>query len=475
MALAEVEAVGVRIDKTYLEHAILDCDRRIREHEHELRSDPAYRIWHRRFGDSTKVSSPEQLAAVVFGDMGYKAKKQTASGKRDSADESSFVGITEPIVQHYFAAAKLRKGRDTYLTGIQREMIQHSDDGLWYVHPNYNLNTVATFRSSSDSPNFQNQPNRNQELADIVRRCYIPRPGRQIIEIDYAQQEVRTMCCYTHDPNLIKYVCDPDSDMHRDMAMKLFFLDAKQAKQKDIRFIAKNQVVFALFYGSYYKQCAPLVWQEMQDIKINETGTPLVDHLRQNGITECGDCDPESDAEPARHTFERHLRDIERDFWQNQFPVYAQWKRNWVDSYYRDGGCRFLSGFVMTGPHKKNEILSYANQGLGFHCLLWSLIQKTKAFRRYKMASRVIGEIHDADQIDVLPSERNAVIDLSVDIMTEKIKKWAPWLVVPLGAEPEACPVDGPWFCKSALVKASDGQWVPGDMAKWTEQYGAWE
>ncbi len=56
----------------------------------------------------------------------------------------------------FIKAAELRKARDTYLVGIRRELVQHDDDGCWYVHPSYNLNTVITFRSSADQPSYQN-------------------------------------------------------------------------------------------------------------------------------------------------------------------------------------------------------------------------------------------------------------------------------------------------------------------------------
>lgn len=483
LALSEVESAGVRIDTDYLDRATAEASEGIREAEAAVLADPVYRRhWHRRYGDRANIRSPEQLAAVVFGDLGYPSKGKTAKGKRDAADQSAFDGIDLPVVKNYFKAAKLRKGRDTYLAGIRREMVRHAD-GDWYVHPSYNLNTVQSFRSSCDSPNFQNNPVRSPEIAELTRRCYVPRRGHQLLELDYGQIEVKISECYHLDPVMLKYITDPTTDMHRDMAAQIFMLRPDQV-EKPARDVAKNQFVFPEFYGSYYAQCAPDIWQSIDRRGLTVKGetmaaadgklVPLTvrEHLRRNGIAELGACDP--DQRPVRGTFEYHLKEIEEDFWGRRFAVYARWKRDWVAAYHRDGGCQFLSGFVMTGPHAKNDITNYAIQGTSFHCLAWSLPVIVRRLRRYKMRTRVIGEVHDCINFDAHPRERDDVIDLSVRVMTEEIKRWAPWLNVQLTVEPEACPIDGSWFEKAALAPKG-GVWVPAKPDDWENKYGPWD
>lgn len=478
LALSEIEDHGVVVDKAYLESAIDTTTRQIREVEDAMRADPMYRLWHRRYGDKTKLTSPEQLAGVVFGEMGYKPKKATKSGKRASADESSFDGIDLPFVRDYFKAAKLRKGRDTYLEGIRREMVRH-DDGTYRVHPSYNLNTVTTFRSSCDNPNFMNVPVRNPGMAEMVRRSYIPRPGNQILEIDYGQIEVRIPCCYHSDPVLMDYVNDDTKDMHRDTAGKLFLLRGDQVS-KQARHVAKNQMVFPTFYGSYYAQIAPGVWESIDRQKLvvegvkKPDGTPLTvrEHLTAKGITDLGACDPRE--RPVAGTFEHHCKEIEAWFWEDQFTVYAQWRRDWVAAYHRDGGCMMLTGFPMVGPHKKNDITNYVIQGPAFHCMLWSLPRIVDCLRRYRMRTRVIGEIHDSVQFDADPRERDDVIDMAVRIMTEDIRDAFRWLNIPLVAEAEACPIDAPWFDKAVLVAGGNG-WVPAKLDVWEKKYGSWD
>jgi DNA polymerase I-like protein with 3'-5' exonuclease and polymerase domains len=489
IALSEIENNGCRVDKDYVERGHRETQARIRELEADLRKEPVYAIWRRRFGEKTNVASPDQLASIVFGEMGYRPTVDTKGRRwgdrqgdadgRASASEAALEAVPEPFLKRlYLPAQKLRKANGTYLGGLLREMVQHAD-GNWYVHPNYNLNTVETFRSSASDPNYTNVPTRNQEIGELVRRAYISRPGFQLGELDYGQIEVRIPCCYNFDPTLIEYVCDPAKDMHRDMAAQIFLLDNPRVS-KELRSHVKNKVVFPTFYGSYYAQIAPSLWEALERFGLTvegvkkADGTPLTvrEHLAANGIRELGACDPEQEPKPG--TFEHHLKVIEEDFWGRRFAVYSRWKKDWIAAYYRDGGCRFLTGFVMRGPHKRNDITNYCVQGVAFHCLLWSLVKIVRILRKYKFRSVVIGEVHDSINLDVHPAERDDVFHLCSRVMTEDIKVWAPWLNVPLVAEAEVCPIDGSWFEKAAL-KEEGGRFVPANRKKWDEKYGPWE
>lgn len=480
LALSEIEANGVRVDQPYLKSALALTARQIRELEEVLRADPVYKVWRRRFGEKTKLTAPQQLSDVIFKELGYKRKsagsgrggERAEGSRRGEAEEAAFEGIDLPFLKTYFKAQKIRKGRGTYLRGIEREMVLHAD-GCYYVHPSYNLNTVATFRSSCDNPNWQNIPSRIDWLAAMIRRSYIPRPGFQLIEIDYSQIEVRVAACYNHDREMIRYINDPKSDMHRDMAAKLFFLTGKQGEQKDIRHLAKNKMVFPQFYGDFYIRCARHIWDAIgfQGIKLD--GVSLYEHLAKHGIKELGACDPGERARPG--TFEAHVKEIERWMWEDWFREYAQWKRDYYAAYQRTGGFQMHTGFAVNGTYAKNDVTNYPVQGSAFHCLLWSLPRINRRLQRYKMRSRVVGQIHDCVVGDVHPRERDDYIHLVREVMVDEVAKAWKWLIVPLEVEPEVCPVDGPWSGKMASVLDPESdRWVPKDRKKWEEKYGDW-
>lgn len=455
VAHAEIEHAGMRIDRAYLEAVLASTAAQIREAEDELRADPIFRkYWQRRYGERTKLAAPAQLAGVVYGDLGYTPAKQTAGGQRGAADEASLEAIDLPFIKTYFRAQKLRKGRGTYLTGIQREMVRHAD-GNWYVHPSWNLNTTVTYRPSCDNPNVMNVPTRNEVLGEMIRRCYIPRPGHQLIEIDYSQVEVRVAACYNHDPKLIAYINDPKSDMHRDMARKLFFLKVEQVT-KPIRGLAKGAMVFAQFYGDYYPHCTKNLWSGATELTVGET--PLIQHLAAHGIDSCGACDP--DQPPADGTFEKHVQGVERWMWGEQFPAYAQWKRDWFRAYQEHAGFMMLTGFAVNGRRSRNEIINAGIQGSAYHCLLWSLIKLVNRLLKHRFRSRIIAEVYDCIVADVWPPERDDYINMARTIMVDEIARVWDWLIVPLGVDPEGCEPDVSWYEKKAYIQR-DGRWGP--------------
>ncbi|NIS13857.1 MAG: hypothetical protein GWN12_18860, partial [Thermoplasmata archaeon] len=85
-----------------------------------------------------------------------------------------------------------------------------------------------TFRSSSDSFNFQNIPIRDLELARLIRQAIIARSGHRLVEIDYSGVEVHVAACYHQDPTMLEYLEDKSKDLHRDMAMEIFKLPLEE-------------------------------------------------------------------------------------------------------------------------------------------------------------------------------------------------------------------------------------------------------
>lgn len=473
IALAEIEHSGVRVDKAYLDDSIDKVTERIGQLEESLRADPIYEKWRRMFGAKTNVGSPEQLSKLVFGKeadggLGYTPKLYTSGGKeadpskrRASAVEAAFEGLELPFVKRYFRTQKLRKGLGTYLKGIRRELVQHAD-GDSYVHPSYMLNSVTTFRSSCSNPNFTNIPTRNKMLAEMVRRCYLPRRGRQLVEIDYGQIEVRVSHCYHHDPTLGAYLRDPNSDMHADMAAKLFMLPRSQIS-KEARHAAKNKFVFPEYYGDFYPRCAQSIWNaiEFQGIAVGKDGKggSMKDHLASKGIRGLGECNPQE--RPAAGTFEAHVKEIERWFWEERFPVHNQWKKDWYASYLETGGFQTLSGFGFNLPLSRNDVINYGIQGDSFQCLLKALVILVRELRRRRMRTVLVGEIHDCLIADCPPEETDDFIDLAVRVMTEDVPRAFPWIDVGLEVEPECCPVDCCWFEKYKAKKTDEGWIIP--------------
>ena len=269
------------------------------------------------------------------------------------------------------------------------------------------------------------------------------------MEVDYGALEVRIAACYHKDPTMMDYI-RTGHDLHEDMAVECFLLPQDQVT-KETRFQAKSSFVFAEFYGDYYISVAQALWEAFDRHKLTTSdGVTLKKHLRQHGIHELGDCNP--DNAPRPNTFEQHIKDVEDRFWGDRFSIYAGWKRAWWDAYNDAGGFDMLTGFHVEGVYRRNQVINYPVQGAAFHCLLWSLIQLQRKLRRHRMRSVIIGQIHDSIVLDVHCDEFDDVIGWAKMITVDRLRKAWPWIIVPLEVDFEAAPPGGSWYDKKEIA-----------------------
>ncbi len=440
LALARVEQNGMRIDVPKLDRTIEKTAARIKHLTERLKQDEAWKGWKRWYGDKASLGSRVQLGVVIHDELGYKVGKTTKTG-RAQVDEASLGEIDLPFVRQYLKVEKLKKLLSTYLKGVRREVV----DG--YLHPVFNLHLVQTYRSSSDSPNFQNIPVRDKLVSRLIRSCFIPREGHVLVEVDYSQLEWNIAACFWRDKEMVRFASDQTTDIHRDMASECYMVPTDQVT-KDVRFYAKNQFVFPELYGSYYIKCARNLWDviETAGLKTKE-GVPLKEHLAGQGIDGLGRCDPRLAPDPG--TFEEHIHGVEADF-DERFAEFTERKKQWWKRYEKRGWFPLMTGFRCRGVYTRNELMNYPIQGPAFHCLLWSLVRLVKWMGRKKMRSRIVGQIHDSIVADVHRDELDDYLAEAKRTMTEDIRKAWPWIIVPLEVEAEVAETN--WHDKRGVL-----------------------
>jgi DNA polymerase-1 len=447
LALAKVEQAGIRIDMSYLDRQIEKTGKQIIRVREELRADPIFAQWRQRFGNKANLGSGEQLAVMMFDVLGYKSKGKTATGKY-KCDEEAFAHIDLPFLRKYFRGKKLEKIKGTYLEGVREEVVGE------FIHPNFDLHTTITYRSSSSNINFQNVPIRDPILGRLIRRAFINRDGHAFIEIDYGSMEFIIAACFWLDPVMMDYAADPKKNVHKDMATKLFLCTADQV-EKPARDCAKNQFTFPTLYGSWWKKMAAGIWNYIEQYNVQVGGKPAKEWLAAKGITELGD----AKEDPPKHTYEWVVKRAE-DWFNTTFSVFAEKKDAWYAEYRKNGGFRLNTGFWCGGLYSRNQCMNFPIQGPAFHCLLLSLIKLQRWLEKKQMRAQIVAQIHDCLLIDTPVEELQDVLTKARRIMADEIRKEWEWVTVDLKAEVDVTPPDSNWHEKKPW-DCINGVWQP--------------
>lgn len=447
LALSEASNNGMRVDLQYMQQMETQLETKIEHLKNKFTNSELGQKWQNKYAHNTNYQSSTQLGEMLYGELGLKPPKQTATGK-GSTDEESLQQLNLPELNLLLRARKMQKIKDTYLANFQKEQTNG------WLHPNFNLHTVITYRSSSANPNFQNIPKRDKQAMQITRRCIKARPGHQLLEVDFSKLEVSIAACYHKDPQMLKYLTSDKNDMHGDLAQQIFMLKEFDKHRPDhalLRNAAKNGFVFPQFYGDYYANNAESLrqwcklptkrWKKGQGEPLNDAH--VSDHMIANGIS-------------SMMQFTEHLKKIEHDFWHNRFREYGRWKKRFIKEYQKNGYIEMFTGFRCRGEMRQNAVINYPVQGAAFHCLLWTFIEVNKALKKHNYSTRLIGQIHDAIVLDAHPDELIEAARLIKKIALVQLPATWQWINVPLQIEAELCPVDGSWADKQDWKEFAD-------------------
>lgn len=418
-ALAHVQQKGMKIDLDMLETYEKRITKKIDRYYEQLIKFKEYKRWTGK--KEINLNSNKQLENLLYITLGYTIPE----GCEDNpTTEKALEKIDTEFTRLLLPYRKAKKIRDTYMSQFKRERIGS------IIHPFFNLHIAKTFRSTSDSPNFQNLPKRSAN-ANLVRDLVIPRKGNKLIEYDYKGVEVCISACVHKDPQMIKYIRDPTTDMHRDMAQEIL-LKSPGTVTKEERQIIKNTFVFPAFYGS---TCRPEEGKTVGNITRNiweDIPKETISHLRTNGIKNI-------------KKFQAHLKEVEWKFWNERFEVYNDWKREMYEEYEKKGYVELYTGFRCYAPLQYTEATNYPIQGTAFHILLETLINGHKKINEISGRSSIIGQVHDSLIVDCHPEDEEEIDAIVYLEGVKKPMKKYDWIIVPLNIEKESSEVNGSW------------------------------
>lgn len=229
--LAEMEHIGFKADKTFIEEFGRNIDAEISAAEEEI---------YRFAGKEFNINSTKQLGEVLFEELLLPCRKKTKTGySTDNEVLESLAGF-HPIVDNVIVYRKLTKLKSTYVEGLIKTI---ADDGR--IHSKFTQTVTQTGRISSIEPNLQNIPVRT-ELGRQLRKAFIAEDGNLLIDADYSQIELRLLAHISGDKTMQKAFCD-GVDIHTVTASEIFGLPTEMVTA-EMRSRAKT-VNFGIVYG----------------------------------------------------------------------------------------------------------------------------------------------------------------------------------------------------------------------------------
>jgi DNA polymerase-1 len=232
--LARMEQRGITIDRQVLSRLSGEFAQTAARLEAEI---------HELAGEPINVGSPKQIGDIMFGKMGLPGGSKTKTGAWSTSaqilDELAEQGHDFP--RKILDWRQVSKLKSTYTDALP----EHVDPQTRRVHTTYALAATTTGRLSSNEPNLQNIPVRNEEGRKI-RRAFIATPGHKLVSADYSQIELRLLAEIADIP-VLKQAFRDGLDIHAMTASEMFGVPV-QGMPGEIRRRAKA-INFGIIYG----------------------------------------------------------------------------------------------------------------------------------------------------------------------------------------------------------------------------------
>ncbi|MCT4589284.1 MAG: DNA polymerase I [Carboxylicivirga sp.] len=339
------------------------------------------------------IASPKQVGEVLFEHLKIDDKaKKTKSGQY-STNEETLQKLKEhheiiPAILEYRGLVKLL---NTYVEALPKLINEKTGK----IHTSYSQATVVTGRLSSNNPNLQNIPIRDENGKEIRKAFTASDDEHVFLSADYSQVELRLMAHFSKDQHLIE-AFNRGEDIHAATAAKIFKVPLEEV-DSDMRRKAKT-ANFGIIYGISAFGLAERLTIPRKEAKAIIDGYfesfPGVKAFMDGSIAQ------------AR----------EKNYVETLFGR----KRNLSDINSRNG--------VVRGMAERNAI-NAPIQGTAADVIKQAMVNIQKRFASENIASKMILQVHDELNFDVLKSEEEKVKTIVKEEMENAIQLSVPFEV----------------------------------------------
>lgn len=379
--LADMEWTGVRLDLKALEELSKQLTEELSAIEHEIVQ---------MAGIDFNVNSPKQIGEILFDRMKIVEKpKKTKTGQYSTNEEElEKLRGKHPIIDKILEQRGIKKLLSTYIDAFPQLINPRSGK----IHTSFNQTVAATGRLSSTNPNLQNIPVRD-ERGKEMRKVFIPDEGCVFASSDYSQIELRIMAHLSADKNMVEAFMH-DQDIHAATASKIYHVPIEEVTA-DMRRKAKT-ANFGIIYG-----ITPFGLSERLSISRSEA-KQLIDEYFE--------------------TFPDVKRYMDESIATARTNGYVETifgrKRYLPDINSRNANVR---GFA------ERNAINAPIQGSAADIIKVAMIKIHNRFEKEKLKSKMILQVHDELDFNVVEDELDTVRKIVVEEMEHACK-----LIVPL-------------------------------------------
>ena len=232
--LASMELAGARIDVK----ALNDYSVTLTEQMNRLEAE-----CHQLAGVPFNTASPAQVGEVLFDHLKIDPKaKKTKTGQYSTTEEILLkLRSRHPLVDKILELRGIRKLLSTYVNALPALI----NPATGRIHTTYNQTVTATGRLSSTNPNLQNIPVRSDDGKEI-RRAFIPADGNVFFSADYSQIELRLVADLSHDQTMLDAFAH-GHDIHAITAARIYHKPLEQVTGDERR--KAKTANFGILYG----------------------------------------------------------------------------------------------------------------------------------------------------------------------------------------------------------------------------------
>lgn len=380
--LAYMERNGVRIDTEALKETSRHFTLRMKQIEEEV-----YQL----AGTEFNIASPKQVGEVLFDRLKIVEKaKKTKTGQYVTSEEvlESLRGKHE-VVGKILEHRGLKKLLGTYIDALPQ--LINPETGR--IHTSFNQTVTATGRLSSSNPNLQNIPIRNEDGKEI-RKAFIPDDGCIFFSADYSQIELRIMAHLSGDPHMIE-AFQKGQDIHAATASKIYKVPLEEVTREQ-RSKAKT-ANFGIIYGISVFGLAERLNVDRKEAK------ELIDGYFEN-------------YPHVKEYMDESIR-IARE--RGYIETIFKRKRYLPDINSRNA--------VVRGYAERNAI-NAPIQGSAADIIKVAMVRIYQRFLKERIQSKMILQVHDELNFNVLPEEQEKVKQIVIEEMESAYKMKAPLL-----------------------------------------------